>query len=106
MDMPTSTENVAAAATTPPEPAFKPLTPAQIEAIRKKAQEAGIALAQPDFQRLPNKGIKLTIELPAEVSEPLLTWAETAHEDPKTFIQAQIVSAITTFVFAGMGSPE
>lgn len=78
------------------------LTPEQIESLRKQAIKAGIKLDQPTFQRLTGGGIKLMVEIPAELAVPLLTWAEAAGENEHDFIEKQIVTAVSSYVFAGV----
>lgn len=78
------------------------LTPEQIAAIRQQAIKAGIKLDQPSFQRTPDGGLKIMLTLPQELAEPLATWAESAGDDPFDFIHRQLITAISSFVFAGV----
>jgi hypothetical protein len=86
------------------------LTPEQLATIRQKAVAAGLPAQGSKIQRLAGGALRLSITLPAEVAEPLLTWADAADEatDEKLhpFLEKIIVDSATAFVFQDWGGAE
>lgn len=47
-----------------------------------------------NLERLPGGGIRLAVELDVDESAPLLSWADSAGEDPATYIARQVKDAL------------
>jgi hypothetical protein len=52
------------------------------------------ATGAPGLQRLPGGGIRLMVTLDVDESAPLLSWADSAGEDPGEYIAKQIKDAL------------
>ena len=46
------------------------------------------------LQRLANGGLRVMVEVDVDTATPLLSWAESAGEDPVTYIQRQVSDAL------------
>ncbi len=66
---------------------------ADLGAARLVAKEAkgGIPVG---LERLPGGGIRLGVELDADEATPLLSWADSAGEDPATYVARQVHDAL------------
>ena len=53
-----------------------------------------VAQHERNFQVLPEGGIRLVVNLDVDESTPLLSWADSAGEDPGTYIARQIKDAL------------
>lgn len=87
------------------------LTPEQLEIIRKKALAAGIGAAASDkVQRLSGGRMRIVLELPPEVTEPLYTWADAAQaisvDEQYEFFVPMIINWITSGIYADYGGGE
>lgn len=52
------------------------------------------ASSAPGIERLPGGGIRLAISLDCDEAEPLLSWADSAGEDPATYIAKTLKDAL------------
>lgn len=87
------------------------LTPEQLTMIRQRALAAGIGAATTDkLQRLQGGRMRIVLELPPEVTEPLYTWADAAQaktaEEQYEFFVPMILNWITSGIYADYGGGE
>lgn len=80
------------------------LTPDKLSAIRQVAGQAGIK-EDSKFQRLPNGDLKMTVTIPQDLVEPLMTVTEAAGEPPFDYIHGIILQGINAW-FMGGGEDE
>ena len=79
------------------------LPPDKLAQIRAKAVAAGLQIASPaGCRKLADGRMEITVTLPAEVTEPLEVWAESAAEPLHGFVEKIIVDATTSYVFGGV----
>ena len=57
-----------------------------------------VETALPEMQRLPDGSLRLMISVPEEQAIPLLSWADSAGEDPQSYIQKNVEEALLAVV--------
>jgi uncharacterized coiled-coil protein SlyX len=66
--------------------------------MARLANQAKASSAPTGIERLPGGGIRFPVELDVDESAPLLSWADSAGEDPLVYIQRQIHDAMVMVV--------
>jgi predicted DNA binding CopG/RHH family protein len=76
------------------------LSPDQLSAVRGAAAAAGLPVPSSGgslFAELPSGAIRVTVEVPSDLSPALKEWADAAGETFEVFLQHYIVEALNAY---------
>jgi len=86
--------------------ALSQLTPDKLSAFRAMAVQAGLTPQSETYCKLPNGGVRITIELPPDTIGPIVAVAEAAGETEEGMIRQALLEGAAGWPFQSYGPEE